>query len=208
MATRRKEQAAQTEAALKEAARRVFDRQGYLATKITDITAEAGRAAGSFYSHFKSKDELLEALLLDWLAQPQQEQPEPGPADLSQRTVLRERVVAAYWRVYTAHRPEIRALHQAAMVNADFAQRLMQIRHAQLGLMRANLQQIADAGHTLPGDPAVVASAVNAMLEQFCHIWIIQGGEPIGRELEADEAIDTLTDLILRGITEPKQPES
>lgn len=53
-----------------------------------------------------------------------------------------------------------------------------------------------------------MASAVNAMLEQFCHIWIIQGGEPLGRELEADEAIDTLTDLILRGIAEPKQPES
>ena len=37
----RKAQAAQTEVALKEAARRVFARSGYHGAKITDITTEA-----------------------------------------------------------------------------------------------------------------------------------------------------------------------
>ena len=50
----RRARAAETEVALKEAAKRVFGRVGYLRAKITDITAEAGRAAGSFYSHFDS----------------------------------------------------------------------------------------------------------------------------------------------------------
>ncbi|MBR8642185.1 TetR/AcrR family transcriptional regulator [Streptomyces tuirus] len=201
MATR-KEQAAQTQAALKSAARRVFERQGYLSTKITDITAEAGRAAGSFYSHFSSKETLLEALLLDWLTQTPNAPADiaPPPADLSQREVLRERVVAAYWDTYKAHRPEIRALQQAALVHPEFARRLAHIRHAQLGLLRTNLSALADAGHELPGDPPVVASAVNAMLEQFCQLWVIEGGEPIGRDLGDEEAVDTLTDLILRGI--------
>jgi len=66
--TTRKERAAETEAALKAAAKRVFATRGYLNTKITDITAEAGRAAGSFYNHFPSKEALIEAVLADTIA--------------------------------------------------------------------------------------------------------------------------------------------
>lgn len=41
------------------AARRCFVRDGYAATSMADIIAEAGSSAGGVYSHFESKAELL-----------------------------------------------------------------------------------------------------------------------------------------------------
>jgi AcrR family transcriptional regulator len=197
----RKAKAAQTEAALKEAARRVFARGGYLDAKITDITAEAGRSVGSFYKHFAGKEEILQALLADWIAQAGEELAahEAGD-DLSQEPALRARV-AAYWGTYRDHLPEIRALGQAALVNPVFAEQVARNRHSELQTMRGHLERLRAAGFELPGDPAVLASAFNALLEGFCAIWIAGGGEPIGRELGDDEAIDTLTGLLRHGLT-------
>jgi AcrR family transcriptional regulator len=52
-----------TRAALLAAAREVFRRVGFFEAKITDITAEAKVAAGSFYTYFDSKEEIFKALL-------------------------------------------------------------------------------------------------------------------------------------------------
>lgn len=196
----RRAKAAQTEAALKEAARAVFARSGYLNAKITDITAEAGRSAGSFYKHFTGKEQVLQALLADWTAQAGEELAagEAGD-DLSQEPALRARV-AAYWHAYRAHLPEIRALGQAALVSPMFAEQVAQFRHAELQTMREHLERLRAAGFELPGDPAVLASAFSALLEGFCAVWIAGGEEPIGRVLGDDEAIDTLTGLLRHGL--------
>ena len=189
----RRDRAAQTEVALKEAARAVFARSGYLNAKITDITAEAGRSAGSFYQHFTGKEQVLQALLADWIAHAGEELAagEAGD-DLAQEPALRARV-AVYWRTYRAHLPEIQALGQAAMVDPVFAAQLARFRHAEF---------------TLPGDPAVLASAFSALLEGFCAIWLGGGGEPIGRVLGDDEAIDTLTGLLQHGLAGPRAAAS
>ena len=203
--TNRKAQAAQTEVALKEAARRVFARNGYHGAKITDITTEAGRSAGSFYKHFAGKDDVLRALLADWLAQAGAElAADPAGDDLSQQPALRSRV-AAYWYTYRAHLPEIRALGEAAQADPAFAESLAAMRHAGLATMRRHLERLRDTGHALPGDPAVLASAFNALLEGFCQVWIAGRGEPIGRPLSDEEAIDTLTRLLMRGLVGQRQ---
>lgn len=56
-----------TRLSLLEAAVAVFAERGVDATTIQDITQAARVAAGTFYNHFKSKEELLSALAL-WIA--------------------------------------------------------------------------------------------------------------------------------------------
>ena len=192
--------AAETESALKEAAKRVFARTGYLRAKITDITAEADRAAGSFYSHFDGKESLLEALLVDMLAEGDQRTEEPGHSpDFSDPAAVRWHV-EAYWQFVRANRPVVIALHQAAMVDDHFARRLREILAPNLHDMVDHLEHISAGGTRLPGDPLVVASALVSLIGQFAYTWLIAGGEELGRELGDEEAVDTLTAFIVHGI--------
>jgi AcrR family transcriptional regulator len=52
-----------TRAALIAAARRVFERDGYVDARIVDITKEAGVASGTFYTYFDGKEEIFQALV-------------------------------------------------------------------------------------------------------------------------------------------------
>jgi len=52
-----------TKRKLLKAARRIFVRDGFEATRIEDIAAEAGHTRGAFYAHFQTKEDLFFALL-------------------------------------------------------------------------------------------------------------------------------------------------
>jgi AcrR family transcriptional regulator len=59
---RRREQAAATRRDILEAARRLFERDGYAATTMADIAAEAGVALKTVYLSFETKSGVLRAL--------------------------------------------------------------------------------------------------------------------------------------------------
>lgn len=58
----------QTRSKLVRAAAALFARQGVDNTRINEITDEADVGFGSFYNHFKSKEEIVEAVLTETLA--------------------------------------------------------------------------------------------------------------------------------------------
>ncbi|BCJ45394.1 TetR family transcriptional regulator [Actinoplanes ianthinogenes] len=191
----RRQQAAQTEAELKAAAIRVFERVGYLNAKITDITAEAGRATGSFYKHFAGKEALLEALLADLLTEGDASAELPGHGtDFQDRDAVRFHV-AAFWDFYRRHRVIMVALQQAALVDEAFAERSRDMLAPDLGHIADHL-----AGLDLPGDPLVTASLFGATVSSFAATWLNPATRPgLGRELTDDEAIETLTTFLHRG---------
>jgi AcrR family transcriptional regulator len=199
---KRTEQAASTEAALKEAARRVFARHGYLNTKITDITAEAGRAAGSFYNHFTGKEELLTALLTDALAESDAAIFAPDSqhrADFSDREAVRWHV-ANYWRFYSRHAVELTALRQAALVNAEFGAQLEAMTAGSVDHLDDHLDPITKAGRSLPGPPDLVLAMFAGLLDGFSYRWQLSEGRFGGRRVDDEEAIDTLTEFIYRAL--------
>ena len=195
----RKEQAARTEADLKSAARRVFERRGYLNTKITDITAEAGRATGSFYTHFSDKESLLEAMLADMLAGADAEvhASDTHSPDFSDPRAVRWHV-AAFWRFFSRHRTELVAVQQAALVDPRFAEHLKQLYAPDVDEIRDHLGRAEDAGVRLPADIQLTATMMSALLLQFAMMWLV--GPSMGRTLDDDEAVDALTLFILYGL--------
>lgn len=72
---RRREQAAATRAAILEAAHRLFERQGYAATTIAAIAAEAEVASKTVYLAFETKSGVLRALWNSRLRGDQEEIP-------------------------------------------------------------------------------------------------------------------------------------
>jgi AcrR family transcriptional regulator len=193
----RQEKAAGTEAALKQAAREVFAERGYLNTKITDITAAAGRATGSFYNHFAGKEELLEALLTDMLAEADDVVLEDADhtADYSDRAAIRWHV-AMFWRFYRAHLPEMIAVKQASMVDPVLGRRLQQI------MADDDAHMVEHFAHlpTPPTDPTLHISAMNALMEGFAYQWLVVNAAD-GRTIEDEVAIELLTDLLHHGLT-------
>ncbi len=195
MSGSRQVKAAETAAALKAASRQLFVERGYLNTKISDITAAAGRAAGSFYNHFASKEDLLEALATDVAADAGGLIANHGGYhDLSDPVVLRDHI-AVFWRIYTTRYAEIDALRQAALVDAGIASVLRRLRAEQIQPWIEHLHDMRTRDVPLAGDPDVLAAAMIALLEGFCRTWLTEP-DPV----PADRAIDTLTALIAHGI--------
>lgn len=80
----REESKARTRSELLRAASRLFVRNGFVATSLSDIAEEAALTKGAVYSNFDSKEELFLALLQE-ISRPSNEarQQETAPSDLS-----------------------------------------------------------------------------------------------------------------------------
>ncbi|WP_103353176.1 TetR/AcrR family transcriptional regulator [Amycolatopsis sp. CA-128772] len=199
-ATSRKEKAAETEAALKAAAKRVFARKGYLNTKITDITAEAGRAAGSFYNHFAGKEELLEALMADIAASGDESaDSEDHLADFSNPAAVRWHV-KQYWDFYRDNAATMLALRQAAMVSEPFARTVAQFGASQAADLDDHLAYITRAGLRLPARPDRCGMLIYQLVDSFAATWL-HGSAPDGTPPTDEEAVELLTRFVYRGLT-------
>lgn len=159
-----------TRDSLISAARAVFERDGYLESRLNDITAEANCSAGSFYTYFSSKEEIFAAVL----KAAQDDMLHPGFAHVDAQAASPIDVIEASHRAYfEAYRRNARLMmvfEQVAMVDARFRE-LRRRRGAIFG--RRTTRAIADlqarglADADL--DPYLTGMALNAMVARLAY---------------------------------------
>ncbi|WP_040430315.1 TetR/AcrR family transcriptional regulator [Chitiniphilus shinanonensis] len=187
-----------------EAALDVFAERGYAAAKIEDIARHAGVTRGTPYLYFKNKEEIFAALirelLLPKIAFGESLMAEPG---LGAGERLR-RLVRAWWSEVGATR--LSALPKLMIAEARNFPEVAQLYHDEfIAPGQALLQRILEEGaasgefRAVPADPAVhVISAPIVMLMIWQHTFM-----PccIGHEVDPELYLDTLLDLLLRGLS-------
>ena len=192
-------------AALLAAARRLFGSKGYANTKIADITQEAGRALGSFYTYFANKEEVLEQLAEDFKAEIDGRLTELDLTSAEPYEVVRE-LCAVYWDSCRNHSAELASIFQASMLDEHFAERWREIRADARRNIAAGIRALSQAGQVENPDPDATASALGSMMDYFCYVWLIEGGEAGRSSLPDEVAVDTMARVLYRTVFAAPEP--
>ncbi len=187
----RRADATRNRAALVAAARRVFERDGYVRARITDIADEAGVAHGSFYSHFDGKQEIFAAVM----AEVEEEMLHPGPA-LTAGGGDAVAVIAAanlaYLEAYRRNARLMALLEQVATVDEDFRELRLQRTAAFLTRNARAIRRLQRAGLADQGLDADLASlALSSMVSRSAYFAFVLDQAPA----DVDRLADTLTRL-------------
>lgn len=159
-----------TRAAIVAAARRVFERDGYLSARLSDITAETPCSTGTFYLYFAGKEEVFHAVL----QAVQDEMLHPAPERIDDPDAAPQEVIEASNRAYLeAYRRNARLMmlmEQVATIDPHF--RELRRRRARAFFERnargiANLQERGLADPEL--DPHETARALSAMVSNVAY---------------------------------------
>ena len=85
------------------------------------------------------------------------------------------------------------------MVEGRFRDRWLELRGEAITRIAAEVRG-AQARRLLPGiDPVMTASALSAMLEHFCYIWLGQGGEK-DVPFDDERALDALATIWVKAV--------
>jgi AcrR family transcriptional regulator len=173
--TPRSARGVRTRNALITAAREVFERDGYLDARITDISKAAHVASGSFYTYFNSKEEIFQALV----EQVQEEMLHPHLRERTGITDTRQLINASnreYLRAYKKNARLMALFEQVAQIDEKFMALRIERGNAfarrNAKLIQA-LQESGEADTSL--DPLVTAHALSVMVSRMAYMVFVMG---------------------------------
>ena len=207
-ATPRSRKGAETRARLLEAAKKVFEEDGFLDARISDISKRAKLSHGSFYHYFDSKEQIFREVAEAqerMLTAPPDEKKSANARAVSER----ERIRRANRRYLERYRDEARimgVIEQASRYDAHVtAVRAATQKHfaerAEQSIRRLQKKGVADRSV----DPVIAATALGAMVARFAELWLVQNYA----EYDFDEVVEQLTLLWGNALgLEPEPPRS
>jgi len=154
----------------------VFERDGFLDARITDIAAEAGVAAGTFYTYFTRKEEAFAAVMDEVNEEMLHPQLGGSEADRHDPVAGIEAANRAYLAAYRRNAKLMGLMEQVAQVDESFkALRLQRARAFTERNARAlaRLQRSGLADPTL--DPHLSAQAMSLMVSRMAYVRYVQG---------------------------------
>lgn len=187
---------ARTRAALVAAARVVFERDGYLDSRLTDITAEAKCSAGSFYTYFSSREEILQAVLeaaQDDMLHPGMPRLDPGETSPA---ALIEASNRAYFEAYKRNAKLMLLLDEVSASDPKFREVRRRRSRAFIDRNARAIRDLQERGLVSPDlDPFLAALGLSGMVGRMAYYVYA-----LGQDFPLDLLVETATRLWINAL--------
>jgi len=188
----------QSRARLLEAAREVFERDGFLTARISDIAASAGMAQGSFYHYFDSKEQIFRELAEEQerrLIAPPDEPASVGNGDPFESTI--EGNIRVYLGRYRDAARLMGVIEQVSRYDEHVNAARMATQQHYSDQAEQTVRALQAKGLVAESlNPRIAADALTVMVARFAELWLVQGY----REYDFDDVVEQLTILCVNAL--------
>ncbi|GAC1310048.1 MAG: hypothetical protein NVSMB16_06630 [Acidimicrobiales bacterium] len=183
--------ARQTQAQLLAAARRVFERDGYLDARVADIAAEAGCSHGSFYTYFRSKTDVFRAVMQGALDNVYAS----GAVAIEDKTLTQyERIDLAnrqFVDVYRENTALMALFEQAATIDPEIRALRLFVRDRAVTRVQKSIERLQREGWARTDiDVRTAAASLVGMVNFTVYFWLV-----MGETYDEDTLVETLDKL-------------
>lgn len=196
-----------TRARLLAAAKEIFEEDGFLEARISDIAERAGVSHGSFYTYFSSKDEVFREVALeveDQLSSPL------GEVILARGSVAtpNERIRVAMRKHLEIYRREARimgVIEQVARHDEQLRDARSERRDLYGRAVSDSIRQLQDRGLVDARlNPEIAAAVLGSMIERFPEMWLAEGRVVC----DFDQGVEHLATIFLNALRIPAPDSS
>lgn len=176
----RSRKGALTRTRLLGAAKVVFEENGFLHARISDISERAGLSYGSFYHYFNSKGEIFREVARSQEGELDANAPtDDATLGTSTGDLIKERFESTHRRYLADYRDELGIMRVVEQMSRhdEHVCALRRARHTRYSdRVAEDIRQLQRLGVADPElDPSVASYALTAMVTRVAEVWFVQG---------------------------------